>query len=90
MTTNLGGPRDGGHACHVVSWQTSGGQPIPGTDVDHGVTTWFQLIDTMEQADASRPTFDLFDVDMPDGSRRRFRAWDHDGHEAARAFSLNP
>jgi hypothetical protein len=35
--------------------------------------TWAHFLDTMTIAGASRPTYDLFDVEQPNGSIRRYR-----------------
>jgi hypothetical protein len=77
MTTTLGGPREG--TCTVKSWLR---HPDPddrpyadhlADNTDHGTMTWADFLDTMTIAGASRPTYDLFDVEQANGLIRRYR-----------------
>lgn len=75
---NLGGPREG--LCRISSWlRYPDGEPLPDDRMagqDHGIRAWDEFITDMEQAGATRPTYDLFDVPQPDGTVRRYRAMD--------------
>ncbi|HEY6115909.1 MAG TPA: hypothetical protein VI172_08125 [Candidatus Dormibacteraeota bacterium] len=83
---DLGGPREP-RPCHVESWRIdTDGNPIGDNHDVHPPTTWHQLISTMEAAGGSRPTYDLFDLTLPDGTRRRYRAYDYAGTETCQAF----
>ncbi len=68
--SNLGGPREGN--CTSKSFLLTENGSVR-DEQQHGTRPWADFIADMEQAGATRLTFDLFDVPQRDGTVRRYR-----------------
>lgn len=71
----LGGPSEGNCAVRSFTVLADTADDFRTSDEkDEGTMPWAEFIASIAAQGGTRPTFDLFDVPLPDGTVRRYRA----------------